>query len=69
VHPANEKDNAMKSDIARVFLGIAVWAGVAALAVALAVNDAGTLVGMGGTFVAVLAAWALGERVVHPKEA
>lgn len=59
----------MTSDLARVALGIAVWAAVGALTVVLAVNNVSTVVGMGGTFVAVLAAWALGEQVVHAEEA
>lgn len=55
-------------DIAKVILGIAVWIGVAIFAVVLAVNEVGTLMGVGGTFLAVLVAWAIGERVVHPEE-
>ena len=57
-----------ETDIAKVILGVAVWIGVAVFALVLAVNGASTLVGVGGTFVAVLIAWAIGERVVHPEE-
>ena len=58
-----------ETDIAKVILGIAVWIGVAIFAIVLAVNEVSTLVGVGGTFLAVLIAWAIGERVVHPEEA
>ena len=58
-----------ETDIAKVILGIAVWIGVAIFALVLAVNEVGTLAGVGGTFLAVLIAWAIGERVVHPEEA
>ena len=55
-------------EIGKVILGIAVWAGVAVFAVILAANVEDKLVGFFPVLAAVLAAWAVGERVVHPAE-
>jgi hypothetical protein len=63
-----ERYVAESADIAKVILGTAVWSGVAVFAVVLAANEVGALMGVGGTFLAVLIAWAIGERVVHPEE-
>lgn len=55
-------------DIGRFILGVAVWIAVAVFAVVAVANIEGQLLGLGAVLVAVLAAWAIGERVVHPEE-
>ena len=54
--------------VGKVILGIAVWAAVAVFAVAVVATVSNTLVGFIAVLAAVLAAWAVGELVVHPEE-
>lgn len=55
-------------DIAKVMLGVAVWVGVAVFAVVMVASGGGLITGFVPVLVAVLAAWAIGERMVHPEE-
>lgn len=55
-------------DIAKVILGVAVWIGVAAVAVVVVANVENQVVGFATVLFTVLLAWAIGERVVHPEE-
>jgi len=54
--------------IGKIALGIAVWAAVAALAIAVVATVNNVTLGQVAVLCAVLAAWAIGERVVQPDE-
>jgi hypothetical protein len=56
------------SDMGKVLLGLAVWFAVAVISVVVVANVENTYLGLGAVIVVVLAAWAIGERVVHPEE-
>ena len=55
-------------EIGKVILGVAVWAAVAVFAVIIVANVDDALLGFFPVLAAVLAAWAIGERVVHSEE-
>lgn len=55
------------TDLAKVFLGIAAWLGVAVFAV-IATANWDPLWGFFPVLAAVIGAWAVGEFVVHPPE-
>ena len=48
-----------------MLLGVAVWIAVAVISVVVVANVENTYLGLGAVTVAVLAAWAIGERVVR----
>jgi len=52
----------------KIVLGIAVWAGVAVFAIAVVATVENVILGQVAVLCAVLAAWAIGERVVQPDE-
>lgn len=56
-----------ETDLARTFLGIAAWLGVAVFAV-IATANWDPLWGFFPMLAAVIGAWAVGEFVVHPPE-
>ena len=53
------------SELGKVILGIAVWVAVAVFSVIVVANVKNELLGLFTVLVVVLAAWAVGERVVH----
>ena len=56
------------SEMGKVILGIAVWVAVAVFAVIIVANVKNETAGFFTVLVAVLAAWAVGDRVVHSEE-
>ena len=56
------------SETGKVILGVAVWAAVAVFAVIIVANVKNELLGLFTVLAAVLAAWAVGERVVRSGE-
>ncbi len=56
-------------DMGRLILGVAVWIAVAVFSVVVVANVESQLLGFAAVLVAVLVAWAIGERMVHPEPA
>lgn len=63
-----QEDTGADVGLGKVALGIAVWAAVAVFAIVVAATVQNASLGQVMVLCAVLAAWAVGERVVHPDE-
>ena len=61
----NRNGQMSQIDIGKMLLGVAVWIAVAVISVVVVANVENTYLGLGAVTVAVLAAWAIGERVVR----